>query len=1309
MLLSSFRPFLFGVALLTLSGAFAVGQDDPGRPSTQSLFVDALEWEDPGLATNATIIRGRPVRIDVMRLTDVGRQPGDTLEFELFDDASYKGVVERVDARSAQSLTLIGRLAEEAYSGFTLVVADGVVVANIRPASSQSYYQIRYLGQGVHVVREIDENAFPPCGVSPYMEVSGEAQPPPDRGPGRSCDDDGSVIDVLVVYSPAARMAAGGTEAMNALIDLAIVESNTAYLNSLIDTELRMVYKTEVEYYEVGTFYDHLNRLTDPADGYIDEVHTLRNLYRADMVTMLVEDTYYCGMAWVMTTLSPDFEAHAFSVTSQMCATGSYTFAHELGHNQGCAHDRANASVPGVFDYSYGYQEPNELFRTVMAYNCPGGCPRIQHFSNPDVDYMDLPTGVPVGEPDAAHNALSINNTALTVANFRKYWDCNDNGVCDDEDIAAGTSHDCNDNGLPDECETDCNGNGIADECDVSEGTSEDCNDNGIPDECLDLEADCNDNQVPDECDIANGTSQDQDGNGVPDECQWRLFVRADAPPGGTGYSWSLAFNDLQIALTALPDYGGEIWVAAGTYKPAGPGGDIFTPFDLRDYVRVYGGFAGGESSLDERDIEANETILSGDLNGDDGPGAAGGDSDCCNARGTPGCEFDTCEAVVCAERDECCTSRWDEICVSFATRLCCDICTTCDNSLHVLTASYGNASAVLDGFTITAGNASNPTCPYSTGFGGAMLNDHCSPTVRNCLFLENRAHFRGGAIANEASSPVLKNCVFKNNSVHHGGAISNYTDSSPLLINCSFIGNSATWDGGAVLIETGSPTFINCDFRGNSAYYEGGALEGGEDITFIGCLFSGNYAGLDGGAIRSRDSVLTNCTVSANCSGLHGGGVYNNGYTAVANCILWGNSGLDGASSGYSSQFYSYSSSVTYSCIQGSSTGSYCGDGPLFIDPDGEDNIVGTEDDNLRIPLNSPCIDAGDNEAVPPDVTTDLDGITRFLDVPGVPDTGNGTPPIVDMGAYEFYFDCNGNHVPDCEDLASGTSEDCNENTLPDECDIADGTCKDCNHNGVPDQCDLAEGASEDLNGNGVPDECDGHTPWPEDSFGMSCENDDQCEGATTCIHGVCYAPKNRYISITVSPENGGNATARRISLETTGLQTVVLGWVGEPTFNPIEGILTAVVSDFPVYNMIDFHGGWPGVLHVAGCQIAPERTYLIQAIASEQSIDDESNYPEPLALPTSPVWGDVVSACPHGICSPPEGDPFTQPNIDDVLALVNAFQGVDNAPLTWLDIDPVAGDGYPEGMVVIGDVLAVVLAFQGEPYPGDGPLGCP
>jgi hypothetical protein len=229
---------------------------------------------------------------------------------------------------------------------------------------------------------------------------------------------------------------------------------------------------------------------------------------------------------------------------------------------------------------------------------------------------------------------------------------------------------------------------------------------------------------------------------------------------------------------------------------------------------------------------------------------------------------------------------------------------------------------------------------------------------------------------------------------------------------------------------------------------------------------------------------------------------------------------------------------------------------------------------------------------------------------------------------------------------------------------------------------------------------ECEVVAPLPEDSIGIACTDDGVCPNISSCIAGVCYVPKNRYVSLRPSSLNAGAMTARRISLATTRAESILLGWVGPPDANGICRLQAA-----PEYRDWSLDAE---VIHVTECEIAPGWSYLIQAIVEGQSTGDESNYSGALPLPTAPVWGDVVSTCPQNVCDPPQGDPFTQPNIDDVLALVNAFQGVENAPLTWLDIDPATGDGYPEGMVAIGDVLLVVNAFQGQVYPGNGPLNC-
>jgi len=399
------------------------------------LFADAAVEADLA-SDDPTIVRTRLVHVDWGQLawaralaaqggyaTDQETQslPTDSgsalLYLNLFPDVLLTAVLERVEANATNGFTWIGHVAGVEGGQVILAVEEGVMAGNV--ALRGAFYQVRYVGDGLHAVHEIDRRAFP-----------SEADPIPVDLPDApsiealdvSAKDDGSLVDVMVVYTGAARQAVGGSMVMNVLIDLAVGETNVGYANSGITQRMRLVHTAEVTYDESNFDWSTtLSRLRGTADGYMDDAHPLRDTYAADLVVLIVSQTYsnYCGIAYLMTTPSPSFEAWSFSVVAWQCATGYYTFAHEAGHNMGCHHDRANASSEGVYPYSYGYQAPDRAFRTVMAYNCSGGCPRINHWSNPDVAYGGQPTGVAHTAPNSADNRLSLNNTAYTVANWR--------------------------------------------------------------------------------------------------------------------------------------------------------------------------------------------------------------------------------------------------------------------------------------------------------------------------------------------------------------------------------------------------------------------------------------------------------------------------------------------------------------------------------------------------------------------------------------------------------------------------------------------------------------------------------------------------------------------------------------------------------------------------------------------------------------------------------------------------------------------------------------------------------------------------
>lgn len=868
--------------------------------------------------------------------------------------------------------------------------------------------------------------------------------------------DDGSTVDLMVLYTPAARDAAGGVAAIESRINTAVANTNQYFANSLINTQIRLVRKALITYTESGDGITDLNRLVLTSDGFLDSVHADRDAYGADLVSLWVSNLNAGGVAYQLFAYGlEDDGRYGFSVLRQD-QYNIETLAHELGHNFGCQHDRDNLAGVGFYNFSYGYREPGNVWKDIMAYP-PGAT--IPYFSNPNITYTGPlgnhgPIGVPGNDPDVScNNALTINNLAWTLANFRP--------------------------------------------------------------------------------------------STLPSPPSPRLYVRAAAPPGGSGASWAAAMNDLQAAICKAVQSRGvvnEIWVAAGIYKPDRGLGDRLISFRLVNGVSIYGGFAGNETLLSQRNPALNVTTLSGDI-------------------GLPSVHS--------------------------------------DNSYHVIDGRDLGPSALLDGFTITAGRAD---AAYPHDRGGGMWSACGSPTIRNCRFLANEAHYggalhsgpgsaplfvacnfvsntayqSGGAVSNsgssasfqscsfngnnapshgaleawDASSLSLDGCTFQSNSADWGGALGcygasiqliacgfnsnsctaagggiiagdgaalslfgctfddNHADfgggaylhsgasaifnsgffhanlaptgaglytyaahpqlfdvdfslnqagsagfgsggaaafaagSLPSLSACSFISNSAGCCGGAIASFDSAATFERCSFRSNSANYGGALWDANSGSRFLNADFVANSSNFGGGAMHTSSASTSllagsrftgnksfgwggvawntggsspsyvNCTIANNSAAFDSGGLNNDAAPVfLRNSILWANSDNTGSSQSAQIRSVNGAPSITFSIIHGwnGTLGGVGNNGsnPLFVDLDGPDNTPGNLDDNLRLASGSPAIDSARNSDVPPALATDLDAKPRFADDPATTDTGVGSPPIVDRGAYEFQLTC--------------------------------------------------------------------------------------------------------------------------------------------------------------------------------------------------------------------------------------------------------------------------------------------------------------
>lgn len=416
------------------------------------------------------------------------------------------------------------------------------------------------------------------------------------------------------------------------------------------------------------------------------------------------------------------------------------------------------------------------------------------------------------------------------------------------------------------------------------------------------------------------------------------------------GDSWTEPYKYLTDALNFASMVGGgncEIWVAQGFYYPPKfqSSTDRNASFVIPSGLKLYGGFAGTETSLSQRTSPAFFiTAMSGSINS------------------------------------------------SAQT----------DNSYNVVVADGTGTSTLVDGFSITRGRASGSSANnQDRGAGVRIING--SPQFRNCKFISNQASFYGGGVHVSGGIPTFTDCLFYQNDCYNGqgGGIASTSPLNLRLVNCQFLGNSSIGDGGGAYLGNGPAEIVNCMFSGNAV---------NSSLGYGGAVYATG---------ESADLIIRNTTVSGNfCAGSFGGVAARNGADISAyNSIFWGNTDTL-ANNTLNENLYvneNQLSFLTTSHITWQGLAGAPGADPQFVDADGNDNVLGTTDDNCRLQLTSPCIDSGSNTLISADITdinqngnaaeqipVDLDGNARRTDVNSVPDTGSGTAPIVDRGAYE-------------------------------------------------------------------------------------------------------------------------------------------------------------------------------------------------------------------------------------------------------------------------------------------------------------------
>jgi predicted outer membrane repeat protein len=824
------------------------------------------------------------------------------------------------------------------------------------------------------------------------------------------------------------------------------------------------------------------------------------------------------------------------------------------------------------------------------------------------------------------------------------------------------------------------------------------------------------------------------------------IFVRANAGGSNNGTSWVDAFTDLQGALAAAKS-GDTIWVAGGTYKPT-TGTDRNATFTLKNHVEIYGGFAGSETSLSQRNVATNATILSGDI-------------------GT--------------------------------------VNTAGDNVYHVVTGNSTSNTAVLDGFSISGGNANGSS---NLGNGGGIFITDGSPTLRN-LIVENNNATNGGGIYNvTGANPTITNTTFRNNTASNGGAIYN-TSSNPTLTDVTFTNNTVTSQGGAILNISSNPTLNNTTFGNNTAVTGGAIFNQSSSPIFNTATFSGNTSSSQGGAIynsssnttlngvtfaqnratgdtggaifntsstsnitqsifqqnratnggaiynessnnltltnvgftlniadgsnsvggaiynaNSNNLQVTNATFSRNNAISSGGAIYqiNNGgggaiTTIITNSTFSGNSAASGSAlynQSFGNNVFSTSSNLRNSIIWGNGgtaivnstgfatttvtnsivQGGFTGTGNLNVDP----LFVDAVNDDLRLQSTSPAINAGSNASLPAD-TRDLDGDSNIteaipLDIARNPRV-NGTN--VDLGAFEFVQ----NSAPVLNDTTLTVPENSLLNTL-----VGTITATDADNN--PLTYNITAG-NPNLDGDGIsaftinnsgqirvadPDDIDFEVN-PNNPLTVTVSDGTLTDTAIITVN---------LTNVNETPNRPPVANDATFSLVKTSPVNTTVGTVTatDPDNNPLTYSITAGNLDSDGDNIRAFSISNAGVITITDTDDISSQTnpFNLTVTVSDGNLSDTAAITVNLTSPVNrpPVVNDAVfsisKTSPNGTvvgtinATDPDNNPLTYSitagNLDTDGDTTSAFGISNTGVITVTDADDVSAQTNPFNLTI-------------------------